>query len=116
MREFYGWNCLDKSGGRPRICVIRRRDGSVFKLLYAVLSTRHEPKWNSALRDDPIVAEVRRIREALSAEFDFDPKAIFEDLRKRQAALGEKLVRQRVPPKAEPADAADRRGPGEHAS
>lgn len=63
--------------------------------------------------DDPIVAEVRRVREELSAEFDFDPKAIFEDLRKRQAALGERLVRQRAHRRAEPADAADRSGPGE---
>jgi len=54
--------------------------------------------------DDPIVAEVRRVREELSAEFDFDPKAIFEDIRKRQAALGERLVRQRAHPVAEPID------------
>lgn len=66
--------------------------------------------------DDPIVAEVRRIREELSAEFDFDPKAIFEDLRKREAALGERLVRHRTHPIAEPADAADRSGPAERES
>ena len=67
--------------------------------------------WN-----DPIVAEVRRIREELSAEFDFDPKAIFEDLRKREAALGERLVHQRAGSTAEPANAADRSGPGERES
>ncbi len=44
---------------------------------------------------DPIVADVHRTREKLSAEFDFDVKAIFADLRKRQAALGDRLVPQR---------------------
>lgn len=50
--------------------------------------------------EDPIVSEVRKVREQLSAQFDFDIKAIFADLRKRQAALGERLVRRtkRVPP------------------
>jgi hypothetical protein len=44
--------------------------------------------------EDPIVSEVRQIREQLAAEFDFDVKAIFADLRRRQAALGDRLVRQ----------------------
>jgi hypothetical protein len=42
--------------------------------------------------EDPIVAEVHRARQELAAAFDFDVKAIFADLRKRQAALGSKLV------------------------
>lgn len=42
--------------------------------------------------EDPIVAEVHRTREALAAAFDFDVKAIFADLRMRQAALGRRLV------------------------
>ena len=33
--------------------------------------------------DDPIVADVRRIRESLSAKFDFDVSAISADLRAR---------------------------------
>ena len=45
--------------------------------------------------EDPIVAEVHRIREKLAAEFDFDVKAIFADLRKRQAASGNRLVPQK---------------------
>ena len=45
------------------------------------------------MRDDPIVSEVRRAREQLSAQFHFDLKAIFADLRNRQAALGDRLVR-----------------------
>ena len=42
--------------------------------------------------EDPIVADVHRIREKLAAEFNFDLKAIFADLRKRQAALGSRLM------------------------
>jgi hypothetical protein len=42
--------------------------------------------------EDQIVSEVRRAREELSARFDFDVKAIFADIRNRQAALGERLV------------------------
>lgn len=51
--------------------------------------------------EDPIVAEVHRTREELAAKFDFDVKAIFADLRKRQVALGSRLVR----PKGKPNEA-----------
>lgn len=53
--------------------------------------------------EDPIVAEVREIREKLAAKFGFDVKAIFADLRKRQGSLGGKLVPQkkRTEPTAE---------------
>ena len=55
--------------------------------------------------EDPIVSDVRRIREQLSARFEFDVGAIFADLRSRQAALGARLVRRRK--QAEPADAVE---------
>jgi hypothetical protein len=42
--------------------------------------------------EDPIVAEVRRVREELAARFNFDVKAIFEDMRKRETELGDRLV------------------------
>jgi hypothetical protein len=42
--------------------------------------------------EDPIVSETRREREKLSAQFGFDVKAIFADLRNRQRALGARLV------------------------
>jgi hypothetical protein len=42
--------------------------------------------------EDPIVAEIHRIREQLAAQFGFDVHAMFEDMRKRQAALGSRLV------------------------
>jgi hypothetical protein len=45
--------------------------------------------------EDPIVSDVHRVREKLAAEFDFDIKAIFADLRKRQASLGDRLVPQK---------------------
>ena len=56
--------------------------------------------------EDPIVAEVHRTREKLAAEFNFDVKAIFADLRKRQASLGARLVPQKK--RAEPTAEADR--------
>ena len=53
--------------------------------------------------EDPIVAEVHRIREMLAAKFNFDIDAIFVDMQQRQAILGGRLVspRMRVEPKAE---------------
>ena len=50
--------------------------------------------------EDPIVAEVHRTREKLAAEYNFDVTAFFADLRKRQAALGGRLVPQKK--RAEP--------------
>src|SRR5258708_62267 len=52
--------------------------------------------------EDPIVAEVHRIREKCAAEFDFDVQTIFADLRKRQAALGSRLVPQKTEPNQKP--------------
>jgi len=50
--------------------------------------------------EDPIVEEVHRIREKLAAEYGFDVKAMFADLRKRQVSLGDRLVPQKK--RAEP--------------
>ena len=55
--------------------------------------------------EDPIVAEVHRTREKLAAEYNFDVGAFFADLRKRQAALGARLVHPKK--RAEPAAEAD---------
>jgi hypothetical protein len=46
------------------------------------------------MNDDPIVAAVRKIRDELAAAFDYDVHAIFADLRRREAGLGDRLVRQ----------------------
>jgi hypothetical protein len=56
--------------------------------------------------EDPIVSDVRRVREELSDRFDFDVKAIFADIRNRQAALGRRLVSRRK--RGEPADTVHR--------
>jgi hypothetical protein len=56
--------------------------------------------------EDPIVAEVHRIREMLAARFNFDIDAIFADMQTRQAALGDRLVSPRT--RAEPTAEADR--------
>ena len=56
--------------------------------------------------EDPIVAEVHRIREELAARFNYDIHAMFADMRERQEALGTRLVSLVKP--AEPAAAADR--------
>jgi hypothetical protein len=45
------------------------------------------------MNDDPIVASVRKIRAELAAAFDYDVHAIFADLRRREAVLGDRLVR-----------------------
>jgi len=42
--------------------------------------------------EDPIVAEVHRTRRELAEKFNFDVDAIVADIRKRQAALGPRLV------------------------
>lgn len=47
------------------------------------------------MNDDPIVASVRKVREELAAAFEYDVHAIFADLRRREAALGDHLVNQR---------------------
>ena len=41
---------------------------------------------------DPIVDEVRRVKEELAAKFNYDVAAIFEDIESRQALLGDRLV------------------------
>jgi hypothetical protein len=59
--------------------------------------------------EDPIVEEVHRTREKLAAEYDFDVKKMFAALRKREAALGTRLVPQKK--RAEPTAEADRGRP-----
>jgi hypothetical protein len=68
--------------------------------------------------EDPIVAEVHRTREKLAAEYNFDVGAFFADLRKRQAALGGRLVHQKKPdePTAEADGGRDSGSPGSTSS
>jgi hypothetical protein len=41
---------------------------------------------------DPIVEEVRAIREQLAAQFDFDIRKIIADVQKRQATSNSRIV------------------------
>jgi len=56
--------------------------------------------------EDPIVAEVHQTREKLAAEHNYDVAAFFADVRRRQAALGGRLVHKEK--RAEPTAEADR--------
>jgi len=51
---------------------------------------------------DPIVAEVREVREALFAEAGHDVHEFCRRLREREEASGHPVVRARHEPKAEP--------------
>ena len=42
---------------------------------------------------DPIIAELRAIRKAYAARFDYDVDAMFRDIRTRQEASGREYVR-----------------------
>ena len=68
------------------------------------------------MEDDPIVAEVRAVRDRLAAECGYDVKEIFRRVRKEQAESGLEYVRyppRRVPPEegaaGSPADGDGRR-------
>jgi len=41
---------------------------------------------------DPIVDEVRRIRDANAAKFNYDPDAIFRDIKEKEKRSGRKYV------------------------
>ena len=45
------------------------------------------------MNDDPIVAEVRRIRDEHAAQFNYDLDAIYQDLKERERTSGRKYVR-----------------------
>jgi hypothetical protein len=57
--------------------------------------------------EDPIVADVRKSRDSLSAKFNYDLAAIFADIRARQSSAGSRLVNLEGH-KAEQRDAAER--------
>ncbi len=46
---------------------------------------------------DPIIAEIRAVRDKHAAQFDYDVDAIFKDIQARQTTSGRKYVRR--PPK-----------------
>src|SRR5206468_3006758 len=55
---------------------------------------RRKNSWRKrTMIDDPIVAEVRRVREAYAAQFNYDLEAIYRDLKQREKASGRRYVR-----------------------
>ena len=56
---------------------------------------------------DPIVEEVRRIREAIAGEHGYDIKAIVHALQRQEAEGGRQLVA--LPPKPLPKDQTERK-------
>jgi hypothetical protein len=46
------------------------------------------------MNSDPIVAEIRRIREELAAKFNYDTGAIVEDARQRHLAGNREVLRR----------------------
>jgi len=53
------------------------------------------------MNHDPIVEEVRAVRERLAAKFDFDIRRIIADARSRQALHGSRVVSlQKASPRA----------------
>ena len=61
------------------------------------------------MREDPIVAEVRKIREDYAAQFNFDLQALFRALKEREQQ--DPLPKVSFPPK--PARIAPRRKPAD---
>jgi hypothetical protein len=51
--------------------------------------------------NDPIVDEVRRVRDAHAARFNYDLDAIFQDIKEQEAKSGRRFV-SFSPAKAEP--------------
>jgi len=49
------------------------------------------------MRNDPIVEEIRRVRQEYAKQFDYDVRAIADDLRRREQQHRERLVS--FPPK-----------------
>jgi hypothetical protein len=45
------------------------------------------------MMNDPIVAEVRKVRQQHAAKFNFDLSAIFRDLKEKEKASGRRYVR-----------------------
>ena len=63
--------------------------------------------------NDPIVDEVRRIRDAHAAKFNYDPDAIFRDIKEQEKRSGRKYVSFAddtvAPSQPEPAPVASKR-------
>jgi cytidylate kinase len=52
------------------------------------------------MKDDPIVAEIRKYRQEHAAKFNYDLDAIVKDIRSREGKDGRRVVT--LPPKLKP--------------
>ena len=62
--------------------------------------------------NDPIVNEVRRVRDELAKKFNYDVDAIFSDLREKQRKYRNRIVNLRRQRKGEQASAPDAKSGG----
>jgi len=62
--------------------------------------------------NDPIVNEVRRVRDELAKKFNYDVDAIFYDLREKQKKHRNRIVNLREQRKGEQASAPDAKSGG----
>jgi hypothetical protein len=62
--------------------------------------------------NDPIVNEVRKIRDELAKKFNYDVDAIFSDLREKQKKYGSRIVNLREQRTGEQASAPDAKSGG----
>ena len=58
------------------------------------------------MTDDPIVAEIRKVRDANAAQFNYDLDAIFRDLKAKEKTSGRTYVRYQPRPCIRPKTAA----------
>ena len=65
--------------------------------------------------NDPIVDEVRKVRDAHASRFNYDLDAIFRDIKEQEKKSGRAFVSV-APPKAEPSQALDSTGAGNSAA
>ena len=89
-------------GGRRRAAVIGERSNEIIEDSTVKKQT------------DPIMAELRAVREAYAAQFDYDVQAMFKDIRAKERASGHEYVRlvegRVVPVEVEGGDASGGRG------
>ena len=62
--------------------------------------------------NDPIVNEVRRVRDELAKKFNYDVDAIFSDLREKQRKYSNRIVNLRKQRTGEQANAPDAKNLG----
>ena len=71
-------------------------------------SVRRNTYWSYNVKNDPIIAEIRKYRDAYAARFNYDVYAMFKDMKKRERESGHKVVNlaRRRKPKSVTAKAA----------